>query len=310
MGSSQLTVENLSRNAAPVPQIVRPAQPKGLGTGFARRTVERLRNKFLYRQLDAVLTSSLHAEKGRREHLRAVFSPISKCSDRIAAIMCLLDGVFPGTRKGAQRILLRPNSIPFPCDHIELLGAGSGSAVFLIEAAGERSVLKSYRRSIGSGRLSLLEMAAFYRNKFETVNSWYSGPHDIVAPAWFFIYRGLLLGRPVVGCLQRFVAGEMRDLLNDFSDQELVRMAEEDAAFRESLAFFAKRTLEIRSREGLCIDLLGTQNLIVVRERESWKLKLIDYGIFDFRHPGRNLFGISRASRSSGKRALPSRAAL
>ena len=58
-------------------------------------------------------------------------------------------------------------------------------------------------------------------------------------------------------------------------------MSKEDDSFRDRVSFFARRTLDLVASRGLCVDLLGVENLLVVRDGGSWSLKLIDYGIFE-----------------------------
>lgn len=240
-----------------------------------------LRSRFLYRSLDAVLTAPKRPGRGMLEHLRRVFSPRSMYYDRITSLACLTDRLAPGSGRKASALLFRPGLIPFHCERVELVSAGSGSSVFLIETRRGRFVLKAYRRTIGEGRVRLVDHAARFRERFETVRSWYSGPHDIVALARFLIVHGPLLKRAAVACLQPYIEGEKHDFLADYDDGELVGLLKANDRLREQFTFFARRTLEIRCGQALSVDCLGAQNLMLTRDAGSWRLKLIDYGIQD-----------------------------
>ena len=241
------------------------------------------RTRFLYKPLDAVMTASLSARKPRLEYLRSVLSPRSSHYHRVASLVGLIDRLIPGTARWASGRLLESGFVPFAHERIELMDSGSGSTVFLLETRRSRSVMKVYRRTIGRSRDDLLDLAAMYRNKYETVSSWYAGPYPIVAPASFLVLHGPLLGRPAVACLQPYIEGEKSDFFGDFDDGELVRLMKEDDKFREQFALFARRTLDIHASQGLCGDLLGARNLMVTRHGESRALTLIDYGIFDLK---------------------------
>ena len=245
--------------------------------------LEALRTRFLYKSLDAVMTAPLRRRRGRSAYLGSILSPGSSHYDRVAALVGLIDTLIPGTERRASDRLFRAGSLPFASARFELMESGSGSTVFLLETGRGRRVLKAYRRTIGRSRDTLLELSTVYRNKYETVSSWYAGPYDIVVPASFLVLHAPLLGRPAVGCLQWYVEGEKRDFFGDFEDAELLQLMKEDNGLREQFTFFARKTLKVRAAQGLCTDLLGAQNLMITREGESWALKLIDYGIFDLR---------------------------
>ncbi len=244
-------------------------------------TLEALRTRLWYKALDAVMTASVRPRRQRGEYLRNILSPRSSNYGRVASLVGLIDTLVPGTGRRASGYLLRPDFMPFSGAGIELMDSGSGSTVFLLQTGGDRSVLKAYRRTLGRGRDSLLELAAIYRKKYQTVSSWYAGKYEIVVPADFLLLQGPMLGLPVVACLQPYIEGETRDVFADFDDDDLVRFMRANHGFKEQFTFFARRTLDVYAKQKSCVDLLGTNNLMVTREGEFWALKLIDYGIFD-----------------------------
>ena len=243
--------------------------------------LDTLRTRFLYKSLDAVMTAPLRSRKRRSGYLKSILSLRSSQYDRVAALVGFVDTLMPGLERRAAESLLRSGSLPFPIEQLELLASGSGSTVFLLEPERSRKVLKVYRRTIGQSRGRLLDLARVYKKKYETVSSWYAGPYDIVVPASFLTLHAPLLGRSAVGCLQSYIGGDKQDFFTDSDDSELLRLMKEDRGFREQFTFFARQTLKVREEQRLCADLLGAQNLMILREGACRALKLIDYGVFD-----------------------------
>ena len=249
------------------------------------RAIEGVRTRVLYKALDAVLTAPLRPRKGGLKRLRAIFGPRSPHAERVAELVSCIDSMAPGAGRRMSRCLLRPGLLPFRVEKLKLLASGAGSTVFLVETEGRRIVVKAYRRTLGKRRESLLELGAVYRKKFETVSTAYAssceGPHAVVLPARFLILHAPLLRLSAVACVQSYLDGEKRDFFEDFDDGELLRLLKENQELRDQFIRFAERTLDLARPRGICVDLLGAQNLILVRERDSWTLKLIDDGLFD-----------------------------
>ena len=239
-----------------------------------------LRTRFFYKPLDAVLTSALDVPPRRRELLQGLFSLRSSHYDRVRSLVRLVDSLLPGSQRWVARRLLRTQLLPFAPSRIEIIGAGSGSTVYLLEIDGTKRVLKAYRRTLGVRQDRLQESAKFYKGKHDTVASWYHGPYPIVVPASFVILRSPLLGCPAVACHQPYLDGEKHDVIGDV-DEGLQRLLEADAGLREQFLFFVERTLAMRTQRGCCVDLLGPENLLITDRGGSRALRLIDYGILD-----------------------------
>lgn len=249
-------------------------------------TLDALRTRFLYKPLDAVLASEVGPGGRRRDLLRTILHPRSSRYDRVRGLVGLGDRLLPGSRGWLVRRLLRPGLLPLDARDIRVIGAGSGSTVFLLETGSGRRVLKAYRRTLGARPDRLRELARFYQEKHETVSAWYRGSCNPVLPAAFLVLHGPLLGRPAVACLQPFLEGELRDVIAGIQasgDLEggLPRLLARDLGLREQFLFFVRRTLEIRSERGSCVDLLGPGNLLITYEGGFHRLRLLDYGILD-----------------------------
>ena len=70
-------------------------------------------------------------------------------------------------------------------------------------------------------------------------------------------------------------------LVNQNSDQELIHKMGESSTLRDQFVWFASRTIQMYQGQKKCVDILGAQNLLIVRKGKSMELRLIDYGILD-----------------------------
>ena len=245
---------------------------------------ESIRTKFFYKSLDAVMTARIRRHQSRWENLKGILGLGHSRYNRVSAAVGLLDSLLPGSARRASELLIRTHKLPFSSPSVELLGSGSGATVFLLPTAADRFVLKAYRRTIGQGSDALLELAKEFRWKYETVSSWYSDSHDIVARASFVILHSPLLGQPAVACVQRYVDAEKHDFFRDFNADELLGLMDQSGVLREQFVSFARATLRKYEADRLCPDLLGDENLLLVGTGHSVRLKLIDYGILEVAH--------------------------
>jgi len=124
--------------------------------------------------------------------------------------------------------------LPWATIEGELIASGSGAAVFKLNWKNGDRILRIYRKSFGKSSLGLLEMAANYKKNYETVLSWYG---NMVLPMEFLISQGLPLIGPTVASLQPYVRGQIQDLFEDFTDDELLRLFEANDHVREQNNF-------------------------------------------------------------------------
>ena len=111
-------------------------------------------------------------------------------------------------------------------------------------------------------------MAARYKMNYETVLSWYG---NLVLPMEFLILQGLPLISSTVASLQPHVRGQIQDLFEDFSDDELWRLFEENDYVREQFTLFAKQTIRQVGERKMCYDLLGRENLMLVKQGGNYR---------------------------------------
>ncbi|MCI0585485.1 MAG: hypothetical protein L0323_01435 [Planctomycetes bacterium] len=229
-----------------------------------------------------MLTSSLRPPAGLAARVLAVGNPRSSHYDRVGHLARLGATLFPGPAAWASARLQRPEGLPFRAESVRPVAYGSGATVFRLDGEEGPHVLKVYRRTLGLRVADLVQAAAWYRSKYERVVGWYG---DIVLPARYLVVHGPLLGRPGVACVQRYLPGMDRDLLDGRPDEEILAEADADEGLREEVERFVDRTLEIHARERALVDILGPRNLVVVLEEGRPRLRLVDYGVFDLAGP-------------------------
>ncbi|HET6202581.1 MAG TPA: hypothetical protein VFI25_07235 [Planctomycetota bacterium] len=252
--------------------------PNDHAEGFSESAVTR----FIYRPLDAVLTSSLRPDASFVARLGAVARPRSSHYDRVGNLARLAAAVLPGPVGRARALLHRPELLPLRAASVQPVGFGTGTTVFLVEGEAGRHVVKVYRRTVGRRSPELIRAAREYRSKYERMAGWFGG---LVLPALFLVVHGPLLRRPAVACLQRYVGSRRRDLLGDPDGASVLALARGAEGFRREVVFLARRTREFVERERAFPDILGEGNLVVVEEGGRPRLILLDYGAFDLRRP-------------------------
>ena len=271
----------------------------------------KIRSQFFYKALDSVATAPLRADQRLTDRFWKLLNPRSSNYDRVAAAVNVFDGLAPGVAGRWSRRLLDYGQLPLATAPLatappataagfrngaqgdrsrrgELHAYGSGATLFLLQGTGRALILKVYRRTLGRSSAGLISLARYFRQKYTTVCSWYgSGPINIL-PSWYFILNAPLLATPAVGMLQPYIDVEMKDLFLDFSTSQLLGMLEEDPGLAAQLRFFCKQSLAVAEREGRCLDIVGRDNVTLLRTPVSEAtasgehvLTILDYGVFD-----------------------------
>jgi hypothetical protein len=235
-----------------------------------------------YKLLDAVATAPLRAQRRLKHRLWQLLSPRSSNYDRVAAVVHVCNRFAPGVATRWSSRLLRYDTLPFAAAFFTPHAFGTGATVFRVEGSGQPRILKVYRRTLGQDRAQLLGWARYYRQKYATVCRWYGGGPLHVVPASYLVLNAPLLAAPAVGKLQPYVEAPMKDLFLDFSNAELLALAEEEPDLRAQLRYFCRQTLAIATSEGRCLDFVGRDNVSLSAEAPGkHRLIILDYGVFD-----------------------------
>ncbi len=236
-----------------------------------------------YRAMDAVLTSPLPGNGAAADDGRRRLSTGSSNYERLRAAVRLARSLLPRVVGELSDRLCRPDRLPLRGARVSLLAYGSAATVFRIQAGPRDLVLKIYRDTLGLTEAQLRTIAATFRDTYEFMCSCFDG---LVPHSTYVVLHGPLLGKPAVAELQDHVAGEKRDLLDDFTDAELRDLLRRDPDLRERFARFVDRLAQLDETYGLTIDLLGRKNVVLARDGDGdgrWRLHVIDYALFDLR---------------------------
>jgi len=244
---------------------------------------------FISKIFYAVLLSPLQPKQSTFIQLKSALSLKSSSHGRTMSTVNLVDKVIPGIASRLSHWMFRNNHFPWAPVDIELIAFGSGAAVFKLDWKGDAKVLRIYRKSLGKSTFGLREIAEYYKNNYETVLAWYGGSLDLVLPMEFLVLQGLPLVGAVAASFQPYVQGAKQDLFEDFSDDEFVRLLKENPFIRDQFIFFAERTMGQWQERKICYDFVGRENIMVVKQGEGYRLKIVDVGIFKFDIPEHNL---------------------
>ena len=199
---------------------------------------------------------------------------------RALSVIRLVNRIVPGIGDKLCSWMYQNNRFPWLSRDIELIASGSGSAVFRLDGEHGDKVLRLQRRSLGKNPAGLVETAKYYKSNYETVLSWYGRVPDLVLPTEFVVLEGLPLIGPVAASLQPYIRGNKHDLFQDYSDDELLSLLEANDYLRRQFIFFARQTIYQWSERKICYDLLGRENVMLVDEAGSYRLLIVDVGVF------------------------------
>jgi len=232
----------------------------------------------VYAALDAAATSEIAARVGYQ------------CCSRYARTQRLVSAVVrwvPGGRRALRRLLIASSRLPFRTRGVRIIGCGTAVTVFLLTGAtGEgRLVLKVCRDTLGRRLDVLLADVGRRRATHRRVAGWYDEFTPLL-PTSFVIAHCPLRSLPAVACVQHYAGDPRRDLFEEMDERDLVNLASTVPRLGRQLVSFAACTAKAVEREGLCVDLLGRDNLVVVGGLTDARLVLVDHGLHDLRGAG------------------------
>lgn len=238
------------------------------------------------------MISSLQPKQSAFVQLKAALSYSSPSYARTMSTVNLVDRIIPGIASRISRWMLRNSHFPWVPVNIQLIAFGSGAAVFNLNWQSGAKALRIYRKSLGKSASGLLGTAEYYKKNYETVLAWYGGSLDLVLPMDFLVLQGLPLIGPIAASLQPYIQAEKSDIFEDFTDTDFVKLMEANPFLRDQFLFFVEQTLHQWDEGKICYDFVGRENLLLVKQDGSYRLKIVDVGFFkfdlpEFNHPGK-----------------------
>lgn len=240
------------------------------------------RSKWLYTGLDALLTAPLTPAETARERIRLILRPRSSNYRRVSALSNLLDYVAPGrVSRRLASALIDLRHFPLAVARVEVLAHGSGSTVFLIDTGSRRMVLKVLRRSLARPARQAVQVARDFQRKHLRLRAVFNGADEVVVPSLFLVLHGPLLGAAAAAVLQPYVEGRKQDIFLDYSVDEAIALLRRTPQLGSQWVGFAQRFLRSMEETGICFDLVGRENLMLVEYEGKLSLKIADNGVFD-----------------------------
>jgi hypothetical protein len=247
----------------------------------AQRAVraERVRIRYFYRALDAVLSAIAQPSRSGLEPSNGRAGRRTSNYERMRGVVRSTVESLPGVESGLRRVVMDTAWLPLRFTELPLAGYGSAATVFEVTdpADGRARVLKVYRRTVGRPATALVQLARRHRARQRKLEEWFG---DVAMPAHFVVLSGPLRGLPVIACIEDRAKVVLDPLA--VTDAELAAFLATRPEASRQFVTFAERVLELR-REGSFPDLFGPGNLLFVEESGGLRLRLIDYSVFDLR---------------------------
>ena len=177
-----------------------------------------------------------------------------------------------------RRHLHRVDRLSLRVEGVTPLAFGKGSSCFVLEGA-PPLVLKVLRRSLGRDALTLTKLAKGLRDDYQTLERWYADVPGVFPPTTHLVLHSPLRGVGAAARIQPFVRGPTKDLLRDFTDEELVGLMSRTPGLRERIRSFAAATRRAWDEEDRFLDMIGDNNLMLVERSSGPDLCVVDLGI-------------------------------
>jgi hypothetical protein len=158
------------------------------------------------------------------------------------------------------------------------IGAGYVSKVYLLESQIEDQpsfVLKLDFCHYGNTE-KLQQIAKQNNQDHKFICQYYQDLPNLVPPELSFIATAQKNKQPIIATIQEFAGSDIRDVFNDFSQPELVKLLKKDNDLRQDFIKFIDLTLALAEKQQKAIDLLGEKNLVIVKDRGKYYLKFLD----------------------------------
>ncbi|HSA83993.1 MAG TPA: hypothetical protein VLF20_03835 [Patescibacteria group bacterium] len=159
----------------------------------------------------------------------------------------------------------------------KLIGYGGENFVFLHTPQDTAPfVLKIDKRSLRLVPEEINERARAIKSRHQQIREWYQDIPNFVVPTHFFVARLPFRNAVAVGSIQEYFP-EARDLFTEFTESELVEIFIQDRKLQTNFSTFVDRFFTILANSGQSIDLVGHQNVCLIKGEEGrYELRLLD----------------------------------
>lgn len=244
------------------------------------------RGKYILREgLDDLLKNNSDEEADRKKLWREAWDSKSRYK-RMIGLTGLMRSILPERVKEIneslrQKLFPYPGYLPFSPEEYDFksenIGNGGQSRIYILASRNEKPswALKILRPDNKS--LTYEEQIEELKSEYKKIKGIYKTIPDLIPPEYHLALNDPFeKDRPAAAILQPFINGRIKDLFSHFPE-ELEKIKEEDPYFKDQLIEFLRVTLEHENRTGEIIDFLGSENVVVVDNKEKGhRLVMID----------------------------------
>ena len=126
-----------------------------------------------------------------------------------------------------------------------------------------------------------MEVARELRDEQRTVLRWYADIPGLLAPTVYVLLKAPRHGLRAAAAIQEQVVEPAADLLGDHSDEELIDLLVCHDELRHAFIRFTERSRRAWDDERRCLDMVGRNNVLLVRTAAGPRLRVIDFGVWD-----------------------------
>lgn len=219
------------------------------------------------------------------EDLGDLLKPGKSRYEWMVSALKVIDSIIPKTIRGNIRneYGFATDNIPFNANDYQVgkkLGSGGENSVFLLSS--QKNNLPSYVLKINhlshfeNNPNKLLKAGMEQKKEYEEIKDKFAEVEGLVPQENYLILHGIKNKKPALAMIQPFMGDNLRDLFNDFEKDELLNVIEKNPSFKKQLTSFVGVILsngDLIDRE---IDILGSNNVIVINDNGEEKLIMLD----------------------------------
>ena len=222
---------------------------------------------------------------------------------KLQGAMQIIARLFPKKAISIGHDLMQPNTstnkLPFSEEDLHFdkkIDHGCINEVFFLQAQREGMeslVLKLNYQDHGSAG-ELAEIATRQKHEYVRIKELYKEMPDFIPWQASMIIESPQTHTPVIATVQEFQSGQLKDLFEDYSKEDLIDLLCQHEELKGTFEKFVDITLAHWQEEGEVIDLLGKKNLDLIEGVNEPALVFIDpegiYNDNDDKYDRRELF--------------------
>lgn len=204
--------------------------------------------------------------------------------NKVTSLIRLIKELAPGmVSENLLKIIPKddPTNLPFNPDKLEFrgkIGKGGEHKVFLLEAkdSSQSSYVLKINHQVLGGLDQVKKKAARFKQEYEEIKDRYKDLPGIIPEELTIITPNLKTGKPAMATIQKFYGNQIRDLLKDFNQEELISLMGQEPKLYSEFKKFYEITEKQYCQNGVAVDLLGDKNLSIVKTDDGFKLIILD----------------------------------